>query len=271
MATSTNAGLVLTIVLLANAPADAQTSPHVSTVVNSASYGTDFSAGSFVSVFGTGLDQTDFLLCPSSLSTCTSQGQGCTASTTLFASDGQANLLLPSWPSTTANLTLATKAATSCQAVKIAATAPGIFQMGLDCAMLCYLNRTDSHCACGLHWLPATNVPGYEVMRGAVTDLQGSIMTEQNPARSGGIYTLWITGYNQTTDPPVLSAPNYPETAMTVLYAGPSYIPGLQQINFKLNVLCFGSPCFTPAPYDSPLQITQGAFNSNVVYLPVNP
>src|ERR1017187_5214230 len=81
MATSTNAGLVLTIVLLANAPADAQTSPHVSTVVNSASYGTDFSAGSFVSVFGTGLDQTDFLLCPSSLSTCTSQGQGCTAST----------------------------------------------------------------------------------------------------------------------------------------------------------------------------------------------
>lgn len=113
-------------------------------------------------------------------------------------------------------------------------------------------------------------VPGYEFMRGAVTDLQGNLLTEKNPARSGGTYTLWITGYNLTADQPVLSAQNYPETVMTVLYAGPSYIPGLQQINFKLGVLCFDSPCFTPASYDSPLQVIQGAFKSNVVYLPVS-
>jgi uncharacterized protein (TIGR03437 family) len=123
--------------------------------------------------------------------------------------------------------------------------APRIFFMGYDC--LIDGRYPDANRNCGLSY---TRPPTQSSVRGAVTDIQGSLLTSSNPARVGQYYTLWMTGLGAfmngvpgatfrllLTNAPLNTSPR----AQTISYAiAPSFIgssaqfPGLYQVNFQL-------------------------------------
>jgi uncharacterized protein (TIGR03437 family) len=119
--------------------------------------------------------------------------------------------------------------------------APRIFVMGFDC------NFDPSYHDASPCGLTPQRASAQQVVRGALTDVAGVLITSNNPAQTGRAYTLWLTGLGhlaegQPADVQVriggLSSGGIPANlaaSAQLLYAGASpQFPGLYQINFEL-------------------------------------
>jgi uncharacterized protein (TIGR03437 family) len=125
------------------------------------------------------------------------------------------------------------------------AAAPRIFFMGYDCFI--DSRYPDANRNCGLS---STRPLPQSPARGAVTDLQGRVLTSSNPARVGQFYTIWMTGLGSIvngvpsaafrlllTNAPLNASPAglTQSYAITPSFIGPSaQFPGLYQVNFLL-------------------------------------
>jgi len=120
--------------------------------------------------------------------------------------------------------------------------APRIFVMGFDCN---FDPSYDDASPCGL--TPQRTSPR-QVVRGALTDVAGVLITSNNPAQIGRAYTLWVTGLGHLAEGRSadvqarisgVSSSGVPANLATgaqLLYAGASpQFPGLYQINFELS------------------------------------
>lgn len=179
---------------------------------------------------------------------------------------------------------------TATQPFTVVPQAAGIFQSPtLDC-----LATTQPYAA-------ASCAKSAFLTRGIVTDGSGNLMTSANPAHSGQILTVWLTGLGIATANPVtgylestiqpelwlLNSPiienSYtviqnvlPSQQTTVLFAGPSNAYGLEQINFTfdLGAIQNGKPCGIALADDLELAVRlasspAGTGYSNTVRLPI--
>jgi hypothetical protein len=177
---------------------------------------------------------------------------------------------------------------------------PRIFSEGTDCLIdPRYQNRST---ICGLTFtLPTGNCPGttapcLRADRGAVTDLNGNVLSSSNPAKLGNYYTIWLTGLGtfQNSKPPspidmlITNVPVYSFAGDTYLdYGPPDYVgsssvyPGLYQINFKLPTALAGGgfggypplfPCGTYS-WEVSLDLFEGTGSSgkeaNLIQIPI--
>jgi uncharacterized protein (TIGR03437 family) len=108
---------------------------------------------------------------------------------------------------------------------------PEMFSEGSDCPVTSPTNCTSSA----------------QVKRGAITDLQGRLVTSSNPGRVGKWYTIWYTGQSVVPVGKTISfslglgipfAPPYNDCCDTVMVDGiaaqsPQY-PGMYQLNFQV-------------------------------------
>ncbi len=233
---------------------------------------------------------------------------GCVPTSLVYASPSQINFLLPAYSLTPPNLVgrdgmnlfvvsvggvIDQDASVGSPAkYQLALAQPRIFSMGTDCLIdPRYQNRSP---ACGLTFAALS---GNRANRGAITDLQGNVVTSSNPAKLGGSYSIWLTGMGtfQNGKPPVVASMSitnipvygYPgDTWMsaTLDYVGASsQYPGLYQINFKLPVTIATSdpnwhgypPPFPCGDYnwEVSLDLSQGvgysANHANLVQVPI--
>jgi uncharacterized protein (TIGR03437 family) len=233
----------------------------LTSVVNAASFGSDFAPASLVTLFGSNLASGTYnaatLPLPVSLgdvqvATCPTtdtQLMNCTDVQLVYASPTQVNFLachsgstLPTPSSCTflggsQVITVFRSGHLPAQpiAFPLLSAAPGTFLMGYDCAFNPLWNDPSP---CGLSW---THYSTKEPLRGAVTDQMGNVLTSANPALFGQQYTIWLTGLgvfiNSTPPQPItIRIGGTPTNALYDVppsYVGPSpQFPGLYQINF---------------------------------------
>lgn len=124
---------------------------------------------------------------------------------------------------------------------RIFPVAPGFFRMGYDCS---YPQ------ACSL--TPSPNAPA-SVVRGSIIDLQGLLVSSQNPIRVGQSYSAYLTGAglhvtwtpigpvhtgNLVDSPPTVYIVNPAngngDANGVAIWIGPSVYPGLYQVDFAL-------------------------------------
>lgn len=224
-------------------------------ILNAATFSQHIAPRSIVAIFGTNLASDTGLavslpiptsLAGTQVAYCLPQNLNCVALGLLYVSPGQINAVLP-----TTGITLASTATAAFQ-VTVASTvqpggssssqktlinidnqAPGFFQEGYDCPYpaTCSVSATKT----------ATNT----VLRGAVTDLSGKLITSQNPILAGHPYVAYLTGLGFPTPGTRFGPVVYVTEAATtgqkygVTYgpdfAGPSpCCAGLDQVNFTL-------------------------------------
>jgi hypothetical protein len=129
------------------------------------------------------------------------------------------------------------------------------------------------------------------VMRGAITDLNGNLLTSSNRAMFGNYYVMWLTGIAESAtvkntmlmlvDIPTYSAGGVLLPGPAYAYVFPSYVgvspqyPGLYQINFQLaappNVdgPQNAFPC-GPANWELQIFVAQGSGFLNQMNIPIS-
>ncbi len=160
-----------------------------------------------------------------------------------------------------------------CNEYSCSASAPAIFIEGYDCIIdPSYANADEN---CGLSWTPPPDGERAYV-RGAITDLNGKLLTSAHPAHVNEYLILWASGLGRfgKTDSMAILINNAPLCCGTVhqsigpysvpvVYAGESSIsPGLFQINLQLpaTLQCgdpnWGLPAWPSGTYSWDLNIS---------------
>ena len=251
--------------LLLGAPLFAQT-PQITAIVSAADSQPRVAVGGLATMYGTNfantgisaattpwpskLGDTEVLICeiPVALERCISAGL-------TYAGPTQLNFYVPPTISTAAPQGIvirrngmpdtSTGASAQAYSFRFEQAAPRIFFMGYDCFI--DTRYADANRNCGLSFTRATP---QSPTRGAVTDLQGRVLTSSNPARVGQFYTIWMTGLGAIvngvpgaafrlllSNAPLNTTPG-PQTlsvAIPTSFIGSSgQYPGLYQVNFLL-------------------------------------
>ena len=193
-------------------------------VVNAASFNSSIAAGSLISIFGTNLARATVaaqqIPLPLSLADTTVTINGARAPL-LYVSPGQINAQVPDQTATgAATLTVSSSgAATSAASFEVVRVAPEVFIAS------------------------ATRV--------LALNQDGSLNTEANPAASGSIATIFLTGGG----PMKAAAASIGGLPAELTYAGPApQTVGVQQMNMRVPAL---------PPGDYPLQVSSGGVSSN--------
>jgi uncharacterized protein (TIGR03437 family) len=248
----------------------ASSASNAQTVVNAASGGSAVAPGSIISIYGSfpfSLGQAFQLPLPTVIDTYyTFSTFGSKASPPIplfFWSGTQVNALLPT---STADKTLALfsarlgmNSAIGQALINLQSQAPGIFT---NPTQDCSLTST----ACSL-----------KLTRGIITDAAGNLISSTNPAKSQQIVVIWATGIASAADTPSgrptvnlasVLGPSGAAVSGNVLYAGPTVLQGLDQINFRVPSF---SPCIEGQKADASLTVksTVSGIQSNAVWLPV--
>ena len=178
--------------------------PVITFVGDSASYSGFIAVGELVTLFGTNLSdggtyQAQGVLLPTRLGTTQVVSYGAPLEL-LYVSPTQINLLMstsgppqncPTAGGQGVDLTVTVGGASSAAWDNGYATyAPALFLSGFDCPYLGWPNAGATNVACGLSPIQK---PG-QFPRPIVTDLNYSLVTNQNPAQPGQTYVLWLTG-----------------------------------------------------------------------------
>ncbi len=252
----------------------------------------------------TQLGPTSVQVCPLIFQSGFTQGPAsCLPADLIFVSPGQINFAVPPnfYTGDPANITNAggiqsptpvgikvtVGALTVSVTAQILGSAPQIFEMGSDCNFDPLWGDTT---ACGI---TAAQLPAPRAVRGAITDLSGTLVSSTNPARLGQFYVIYLTGlgldHNGRGPDPFLDQsaytvnftlnhrPNDPlETpyhfSVVPTYAGATGFEGLQQINFVVNPSDVGFPIIPCQDLRFELQISiGGGWNSpsSTMSLPV--
>ncbi|HXJ44931.1 MAG TPA: hypothetical protein VNH18_36925, partial [Bryobacteraceae bacterium] len=159
--------------------------------------------------------------------------------------------------------------------------APAIFREGYDC--LIDPRYQDAGKSCGLTWLaPSTN----SADRGAVTDLNGNLVTSSNPARLGQYLVLWATGLGSfaakngatvtMSNVPVYGFAGDTYYPIQTLYSGESAFSGVYQINTQVPLaLATGVGAYPPPwpcgnyKWEVSLSVSVANQASNLIQIPV--
>ena len=150
---------------------------------------------------------------------------------------------------------------------------PGIFVSGEECTLF------DPGYPAQLAACPASE----NVLRGAITDQSGKLISQAIPATVNQYLTLWGTGvYGSKALSLFKPAPlqigsaliSMPITdqALSVTYSGPSGYPGLDQVNFLIQLNAANFPCGTDTKLEADLGFVLVLGNpteTNRVKLPV--
>jgi uncharacterized protein (TIGR03437 family) len=127
-------------------------------------------------------------------------------------------------------------------------TAVGVFTMGY----MCPIGFDGKPTACPDAWDTKYGTNYSKVIRAAITDSTGRLVTAENPIHRSGYYTLWLTGSGSYGTPNTNTAYIASDVHITlnqehapleqfILFAGPSpQFPGLGQVNFSVSEI---PPC----------------------------
>jgi uncharacterized protein (TIGR03437 family) len=218
--------------------------PTVTGIVNSANYSTHISLGSIISIFGNNLaaSSTSATVAPfatslagTQVSACLSGFSSCLLLQIYYVSPGQINAIMPSVPRTSATIppgigpgsfqVIANGSTGPKFSVAIPREAPGIFQEGWDCPY-------PANCA-----LSPIKTTTNSVLRGAVTDAFGILVSSKNPIEPGKEYVLYSTGSGYSSAIYLYFVANGKEAGVVTF---PDYIGaspccvGLDQTNFQI-------------------------------------
>jgi hypothetical protein len=292
--------------------------PHVLGVVNSADFATGIPLGGFGTIYGSSLSDgtyqastypfpqnlgpTTAWLCNAILPVAVSS---CQPISLIFVSQTQINFVMPQSIQKITGLpmdlmqlavvvsvngviddgTPTTRTTQGLNSGNFANYNPRIFREGYDCF-------TDSRFQdygknCGLSW---TQPPTNAADRGAITDLDGNLITSTNPSHLGQFLVAWVSGLgahgqkvNATgfiANIPFYGYPNYQNTQqISLAYAGESGFPGLFQVNFQVpTFIATGDgtsfePSWPCGNYSWEISLAVGIANyrqvSNFVQIPV--
>jgi len=300
-----------------------QSRPRITAVVSAADFQPGVTFSEYTTIFGTGLSDavyqaqalpypqklgvTQVYLC-NSAPVPLSQAQnvldflGCVPAALVYVSPSQVNLLIPAdMPPKRALPGLDGKAvfvvsvagvldqdasAALPVTIDLRDPQPRIFTEGTDC--LIDPRYQDRSTVCGLTF---DSLPGNHADRGAITDLQGNLISSSNPTKLGGWYTIWLTGMGTFTDgeapePPTLVLTNVPVYGYPgdtweyaeFAYAESPQFPGLYQVNFQVPVsIATGFPNWGyPPPFpcgnynwEVSIDFIQAGNHANLVQIPI--
>lgn len=321
--------LSLMFMFAASAPVVGQTRPKITQITNGADFTPRLTYGQWASSFGTGLSdvvytpqtatlpqklgKTEVFFCyyapvPASQIANIISFLGCVPTSLSYVSQTQINFLTPSQSSVSipkvpgadgsvffivsVNGVLDENAnaqpSVKWDSYRFNQPQPSIFGQGTDCLIDSrYQNRST---VCGLTF---EKLSGNRADRGAVTDLQGRVISSSNPAKLGGWYTIWLTGTGAFANGkfggnPTLLMTNIPvygypgdtwQPISTALYAPSPQFSGLAQVNFQVPTTIATSdpnwhgypPPFPCGNYDweVSLDFVQGGNHANLVQIPI--
>lgn len=273
-----NRGFVLTVICLAQSALFG--GPIVSTVASSVDFSSNVTVNGYVSILGSGfssdgphtansatlptkLGATQVLLCDAS------KPSSCETEQLLYVSDSQINFLSgnPTYSAALVKVVVDPSQTSNATPVTLLKYLPGIFVEGSDCLIDSRFTNRDP--SCGLAPL-AVNSSMRRATRGALTDLQGRLITSANPAHSGDYVTAWAGGLGVFTgdgpptavsvrldgSPVYFQSENYFRTDVKPIFVGESSsFPGLYQINFQIPQGILPFPC---GEYNWEFQLTLG-------------
>jgi uncharacterized protein (TIGR03437 family) len=251
-----------------------QSIPKVSSVVRSSDGGVGVALDDYGTVYGAGLADATYQatavplpikLGSTEVYVCqyATQGlhdEGCLSLALLYASSGQVNFYLPKaipGPYLTVRVNGVVDSNNGTVPASIGlASAPSIISEGYDC--FTGPRYQDFGKNCGLSW---TQPPTYAANRGAVTDLNGVLLSSSNRARLNQYITIWATGLGATGkgsgysvwmyNIPVYGYSGDTYAPVNALYVGESVtFPGLYQINLQVPAsLATGNSSGYPPPF----------------------
>jgi uncharacterized protein (TIGR03437 family) len=301
------------IVIVTSGAGSLAAAPHIASVVNSADFAVGIPLGSFGTVYGTGLSDavysstvypfpvtlgpTQAAICPLLLGKLLAIPSACVPLALTYASPTQINfvapLTLPPASQGFANGIAvvvsvsgtvddgASSGTNGNQQLGLGGASPRLFVEGYDCFIDSRYQDADKNC--GLSWIKP---PTYAALRGAVTDLNGNLITSANPAHLNQYLVVWASGMGQTKTPNsaawLFNIPVYGSTSdsyepIDALYAGESSFPGLFQINIQVPAfIATGFPGYYPpfpcGNYAWEVSLSAGTANniqSNLVQVPI--
>lgn len=301
----------LMVILIAAASLGAQSVPNIAAIVSGGSFrtygsisGQALAAHGLATIFGSNLSDAEYRagglpwpvsLGKTSVFICDPKETACTALALTYAAPGQLNFLLPDGPLETGRIIFVRFASggvnlhSNNYAVSLKAYVPDIFWVGYDCLVHLRFQNRDPNCG-----LSTQRSDKQQADRGAVTDLNGVVVSSSNRAKLGGYYTIWLTGLGlfQNGKPPyqvqmlLTNVPVYGYPGDTWMYGDPLFVgpspqfPGLYQINFQLPISMAtslpewqGYPPAWPCgnyEWEVSLDIGQGQESAELVQIPIS-